>query len=166
MSNLMEGKYVREVPRHERHCNANGLFHRKHPPIWRAGNRNGPLNPLRLTRKPPRESQSVVQFALRLCERLAGLVGDDMGQIVSIFADQLVPFEETLGSDSRVDFLVGLEGRMCGFDGGIGVRGIAVRSRGPDFPTAWIVDIKAFTYRCLASETCCDSGSARHSVPT
>ena len=49
-----------------------------------------------------------------------------------------------MGADLGVDFLVGLEGFMCGFDGGVGVFGRAVWSCGPNFAVAWVVDVEAF----------------------
>ena len=96
------------------------------------------LHPLGLAGEPPSETQRIVELALGLRQRLAGLVGDDAGQVVAVLADQGVPFEQALGAGPGADFAEGLEGGVGGGDGGVGVFGHVVGGCGPYFAVAWV----------------------------
>ena len=131
-------------PWHKCHRNPNRLLHSKNPPIRRRRRLHRPLHPLRLARKPPRKPQRIVQLALTLGQRLTRLIRHDLGQIVAVVADELIPFEEALGAGARVDALEGLKSGVRGGHGGIGVVGGAVWGGRPDFAVARVVDVEAF----------------------
>lgn len=131
----------RKIPRHQRHRDANRLLHREHPPPRRRHLCDRPRDPLRLAREPPREAQRVLDLALRFGEGLAGLVGDDVCEVVPVGADQGVPFEQPLGAGARVGLPEALEGRVRGDDGGVDVRGVVVGGAGPDGGGSGVCDI-------------------------
>ncbi len=70
---------------------------------------NSTEDSLCLAGKPPRESQGIVDFAEGLREWLASLVGDDMGEIITVFTNQGVPFQEPLRPCPWVRLSVALE---------------------------------------------------------
>jgi hypothetical protein len=96
------------------------------------------LHAFRLPGEPPGETKSIVELALGFEQRLSGLVCDDVGEVITVFADQLIPFEEALGASSWVDFAEGLEGFVGSLDGGIGIFGDVVGGCCPDFTVAWV----------------------------
>lgn len=108
-----------KIPRHQRSRHPNWLLHSKHPPPSGAGLGDRAGDPLRLAGEPPRESQRVLDLALRLGERLARLVRDDAGQVVPVLADQGVPSEEPPRAGARVLLAVALECGMCCVHGGV-----------------------------------------------
>jgi hypothetical protein len=71
-------------------------------------------------------------------EWFSSLVGDDIGQVVTVLADQRIPLEETLGASSWVDFAESLEGFVGGFDGGVGVFCDVVGCCCPYFAVTWV----------------------------
>lgn len=96
------------------------------------------LNTFCLPSKPPGEAQSIVDLALGFEEWLSGLVSDYVGQIIAVVANQLVPFQQILGTSPRVDFAEGLEGLVCCFNGCIGVFCDVVWGGGPYFAVTWV----------------------------
>jgi hypothetical protein len=96
------------------------------------------LDPLGLAREPPREPRAVVQLPVGLGNRLAGLVGQDLSQVVARFADEGVPFEDELGAGAGADFRVGLEGLVGALDGGVDVLDGVVGAGGEGFVGAGV----------------------------
>ena len=96
------------------------------------------MHTFRLTSKPPGKSQSIVEFALRFEKWLSRLIGNNVGQIIAVVADQLIPLQQTLGTSSRVDFAVGLKSLVRCFDGRIGVFCDVVWCGGPYFAVTWV----------------------------
>lgn len=127
-----------EVPWHKCNGNANGLLDSEDSTVRCSWCLHSSLNTFCLASEPPCETQSVVEFALRFEQRLAGLVSDNVRQVVTILTNQGVPFEEALGTSSRVDFTEGLECLMCCFDGCVGVFCDVVGCSRPYFAIAWI----------------------------
>lgn len=127
-----------EVPGNERNSHTDRLLDGKDSTVRRSWCLNCSLNTFGLASKPPGETQGIVKLALSFKERLSGLVSDDVGQVITVVADQLVPLEEALGTNSRVDFAEGLEGLVCGFDCWVGIFCDAVWCRCPYFAVAWV----------------------------
>jgi hypothetical protein len=128
----------REVPRHERNSNADGLLDSKDSTVGRRRCLHRSLNTLGLASKPPGEAQSIVELALSFKEWFASLISDDVGQVVTVLTYQRVPLEETLGASSWVDFAESLEGFVGGFDGCVGVFCDVVWCCCPYFAVAWV----------------------------
>jgi len=142
---------TREVPRNKRNSNTNGLLDRKDSPARSSGHLNRSLHTLGLSSKPPSETQSIIELALRLRERLASLIGDNVGQVVAVLANQRVPFEQTLGAGPGADFAEGFKGLVGGVDGCVGVFGDIVGGCCPYFAVAWIcfeVVVVSWIWRC------------------
>jgi len=127
-----------EVPGNECNRNTNGLLDREDSTIGCSWCLYSSLNAFRFSSKPPGEAQSIFKFTLRFKEWLSSLVSDDVGQIVAIVADQLIPFQQTLGSSSGVDLAEGLEGLVCCRDSCIGVFCDVVWCRRPYFAVTWV----------------------------
>ena len=127
-----------EIPRHERNSNTNRLLNCKDSTIRCSWCLHRSLNTLRLASKPPGEAQSIVNLALRFKERLSGFVSDNVGQIVAVIANQLVPFQQTLGTSPGVDFAEGLESLVCCFNSCIGVFCNVVWCGCPYFAVTWV----------------------------
>lgn len=87
-------KYSRngEIPRDQRRRYTDGLLNRKHPPPSRRRLLHRAHDALRLSSKPPRKAQRVIEFGPRLSQRLTRLVRHDVRQILLVLADQRVPF--------------------------------------------------------------------------
>jgi hypothetical protein len=79
-----------------------------------------------------------LQLGQRLSDRLAGLVGHDLGEVVLVLADEAVPLEEPFGALARVDFLEVLEGGVGGLDGCVDVFGVVVGRGGPYLAGSWV----------------------------
>ena len=82
-----------KVPRHECNSNTNGLLDSEDSTVGCSRCLYRSLNTLRLTSKPPGEAKSIVELALRFEEWLSGLVRDNVGQVIAVIADQLIPFQ-------------------------------------------------------------------------
>jgi len=132
-----------EIPWHERHRWPDRLLDDKRPPVRRARHGHRSRDPLRLACKPPREAGGIVELAVRLGERLAGLVGEDLGKVVARLDDQTVPFEEQLGASAGVDLAVGLESFVGGLHGGVDVFGAVIGTGGKCGVGAWVDDFEA-----------------------
>jgi hypothetical protein len=130
--------HTREIPRNKRNSNTDRLLDRKDPSARSSRHLHCSLHTLGLASKPPSETQSIVELALRFRQRLASLVGNNVGQVVAVLADQRVPFEQALGAGPGADFAEGLEGLVGGGDGCIGVLGLVVGGCGPYFAVAWV----------------------------
>ncbi len=116
-----------EIPGDECHRNANWLLDSENPSIGRRGDLNTARNPLGFAREPPRESQRVVEFPQCFLDGFSRLVSQDLGDVLFMFTDEGVPFQEALCSDSRVNFAISLEGLMGCFHGIIDVFSCVVR---------------------------------------
>lgn len=127
-----------KVPRYECNSNTNRLLDCEDSTVGCSWRLYCSLNTFRLPSEPPGEAQSIVELALGFEKWLAGLVCDNIGQVVTVVADQLVPFQQTLGTSSRVDFAVGLEGLVCCFDRRIGVFCDVVWCGCPYFAVTWV----------------------------
>lgn len=110
-----------EVPRHECNSNTNRLLHSEDSTIRRSWCLYCSLNTLRLASKPPSETEGVIKFTLRLEKWLSGLVSNNIGQVIAVITNQLIPLQQTLGTSPWVDFAIGLESLVCCFDSCIGV---------------------------------------------
>lgn len=127
-----------EVPGHECNSNTNRLLDSKDSTVGRSWCLYSPLDTFRLASEPPGEAQGIVELALGFEKWLSSLVSDNIGQIIAVVADQLIPLQQTLGTSSWVDFAVGLEGLVCCFDGCIGVFCDVVWGCGPYFAVTWV----------------------------
>jgi len=111
----------REVPWNECNSNTNGLLDGEDSTIRCRWCLDSALDTFGLTSEPPRKTESIVEFALSFEEWLSSLVSDNVCQVVTVFPNQRVPFEQTLGTSSRVDFAEGLESFVCCCDSCVGV---------------------------------------------
>lgn len=75
---------------------------------------------------------------MRFEKWLSGLIGNDIGQVIAVVTDQLIPLQQTLGASSRIDFAVGLESLVCCFDSCVGVFCDVVWGCGPYFAVTWV----------------------------
>jgi hypothetical protein len=128
----------REVPRDESSGHTNRLLHSEDSSSRSRRCLNCSRNSLCLSGEPPSEAQSIVKLSLRFSEWLSSLIGDKMSNVISVFPDQCIPFQEPLSSSAWVDLSVSLECFMSCYDCSIDVFGCAVWSRGPDFSVSGI----------------------------
>lgn len=136
--NIKQNSRNGEIPRHQRSRDSNRLLHRKHPPPWRTRLGDGARDSLRLSRKPPREAQRILDLTLCFREWLARLVRDDLRQVVPVLADQGVPLEEPSGAGPWVYFPVALEGGVRCVYGAVNVLGVVIWCACPDFAGAGV----------------------------
>jgi hypothetical protein len=127
-----------EVPGHKCNSNTDRLLYGEDSTVGCSWCLYSSLNTFRLTSEPPGKTQGIVEFALRFEKWFSSLVGNNIGQVIAVVADQLVPLQQTLGTSSRVDFAVGLESLMCCFNSCIGVFCDVVWCGGPYFAVTWV----------------------------
>lgn len=68
----------------------------------------------------------------------AGLVGEDLGEIIAVGDDQVVPGQEVFGALAGRHSFVGAEGGVGGIDGERNVNGGVVGTGGEGTGCAWI----------------------------
>lgn len=127
-----------EVPWYQGSCNPDWLAYSKYSPPGHRRSRNSAENPLGLAGKPPQEAQRIIQLTLRLSDGLTSLVCNDLGQIISVLSDQVLPFKKPLSAGSWIDLFITLESGVGSLDRSIDVFSFIVRRRCPDFTTARI----------------------------
>lgn len=130
-----------EVPWDQRHGDTDRLLHSEDAASRQGSSLYGTSNPLSLSSEPPCEAERVVNLSLSLSEGLAGLMGDNLGEIFTVLADQVVPFKQPLSSRPGRNFSEGLEGFMSCDYSGVGIVGIVVWGRGPHFAVAGILGV-------------------------
>lgn len=107
------------------------------------------MNALRLAGKPPGEAGGVVDLAVCLREGLPRLVGEELGEVVPVLADEGVPFQEPLGALAGGDLFVFLKRGMGGLDGSGDIFGGVGRAAGPDDAGAgvcWVNSMRGNLY--------------------
>ena len=138
---LRDGK----VPRNQSNGNTHRLLDNHDPAVGCRGGADVSSNSLSLAREPPRETQRVVELALGLSQRLACLVRENLRNVISVKADETVPFEQLLGATSGVLGTVGLECLVRELDGAVNVGGVEVWARRDDLAVARVLDVELGT---------------------
>lgn len=139
----------REIPGHQGGRDADGLLHSEDAPAGNRGDGNPAVNALRLAGKPPGEAGGVVDLAVCLREGLPRLVGEELGEVVPVLADEGVPFQEPLGALAGGDLFVFLKRGMGGLDGSGDIFGGVGRAAGPDDAGAgvcWVNSMRGNLY--------------------
>jgi hypothetical protein len=137
------------VPWDQGDSDTNRLLDSENPSVGCCRSLDGPKNPLCLTCEPPSETQRVVKLTLRLSQRLAALVCNDVRQVVPVLSNKLVPFQEPLGALPWVRLAEGLEGFVRGLASRIRVLSGIIWRSGPDFVATGIVHVETFAGLCL-----------------
>jgi len=91
-----------------------------------------------LSADSPGESKSIVEFSLTLSNGLASLVSHDLSNIISVFADKGVPFQQPLSSGPWVDLAIRFESCLSCLDGLVYIFGSIVRGSSPSLASARI----------------------------